>query len=162
MSRTSDRSRSRTWRPAWRRWRASCRSGWSTGVMRSATPRSAPGCARARRSRRSCLIRERSEGGWAMQRPNPIQGVTQTVRRPLKIFATDPLLGRTFGNRARIDVATENLQPGPIGPRVEVLDYDGAGDCFYEPVDLNNPAVLMQGGLDPSESDPRFHQQMVY
>jgi len=97
-----------------------------------------------------------------MQRPNPIQGVTQTVRRPLKIFATDPLLGRTFGNRARIDVANENLQPGPIGPRVEVLDYDGAGDCFYEPVDLNNPAVLMQGGLDPSESDPRFHQQMVY
>ena len=97
-----------------------------------------------------------------MQRPNPIGGVTQTVRRPLKIFATDPLLGRTFGNRARIDVANENLQPGPAGPRVEVIDYDGAGDCFYDAVDLNNAAVLMQGGLDPSESDPRFHQQMVY
>ena len=97
-----------------------------------------------------------------MQRPNPIGGVTQTVRRPLKIFATDPLLGRTFGNRARIDIANENLQPGPVGPRVEVIDYDGARDCFYEAVDLNNPAVLMQGGLDPSESDPRFHQQMVY
>ena len=34
--------------------------------------------------------------------------------------------------------------------------------CFYAPVDLDDPAILMQGGLDPSESDPRFHQQMVY
>jgi hypothetical protein len=29
-------------------------------------------------------------------------------------------------------------------------------------VNLDLPAILMQGGLDPSESDPRFHQQMVY
>lgn len=97
-----------------------------------------------------------------MQRPARIQGVTQAVRRPLKIFASDPLLGRTFGNRAQIEVANENLSPGPVGPRVEVIDFDGARDCFYEPVDLNNAAILMQNGLDPSESDPRFHQQMVY
>jgi len=97
-----------------------------------------------------------------MQRPIPIQGIPQAVRRPLKIFASDPLLGRTFGNRAQIEVANENLQPGPIGPRVEVIDYDGARDCFYQAIDLNNAAVLMQNGLEPSESDPRFHQQMVY
>lgn len=97
-----------------------------------------------------------------MQRPVPIQGVAQAVRRPLKIFASDPLLGRTYGNRAHIDVANENLVPGPVGPRLEVIDYDGARDCFYQSVDLNNAAVLMQGGLEPSESDPRFHQQMVY
>ncbi len=97
-----------------------------------------------------------------MQRPDPIQGVPQAVRRPLKIFASDPLLGRTYGNRARIDVANENLSPGPVGPRLEVIDYDGARDCFYQSVDLNNPAILMQAGLEPSESDPRFHQQMVY
>ena len=33
---------------------------------------------------------------------------------------------------------------------------------YYPPVDLDDPDVLMQRGLDPSDSDPRFHQQMVY
>jgi hypothetical protein len=89
-------------------------------------------------------------------------GVCQAARRPLKIFASDPLLGRTFGNLARIDVVNEPLQPGPIGSRLEVIDYDGAQKCFYSPVNLDNPAILMQGGLEPSECDPRFHQQMVY
>jgi hypothetical protein len=88
--------------------------------------------------------------------------MAQCARRPLKIFASDPLLGRTFGNRARIDVANEALTPGPVGSRIEIIDYDGAQKCFYAPVDLDNVAILMEGGLDPSESDPRFHQQMVY
>lgn len=83
-------------------------------------------------------------------------------RRPLKIFSTDPMLGRTAGNRISIDIANEPLQPGPVGSRLEVIDYDGGHDRFYPPVDLNDPAILMQGGLDPTESDPRFHQQMVY
>jgi hypothetical protein len=97
-----------------------------------------------------------------MIRRQTADGVTQATRRPLKIFASDPLLGRTFGNRARIDVANEPLSPGPVGPRLEVIDYDGAQKCFYSPVDLDSRAILMQGGLEPSESDPRFHQQMVY
>src|SRR5207253_1121009 len=33
---------------------------------------------------------------------------------------------------------------------------------YYEPVDLDHPDVLHNRGLDPSESDPKFHQQMVY
>lgn len=97
-----------------------------------------------------------------MLRPTSQDGITQAARRPLKIFASDPLLGRTFGNRARIDVANENLKAGPVGSRLEVIDYDGAQKCFYTPVNLDDPAILMQGGLEPSESDPRFHQQMVY
>jgi hypothetical protein len=98
-----------------------------------------------------------------MQRRTRVQGgVTPAVRRPLKIFASDPLLGRTFGNRAVIEVANEALRPGPVGTRVEVVDYDGARDRFYEAVDLDDPGILMQGGVEPSESDPRFHQQMVY
>ena len=96
-----------------------------------------------------------------LRRPTQ-DGITQASRRPLKIFASDPLLGRTFGNRARIDIANEPLQEGPVGSRLEVIDYDGAQKCFYSPVNLDNPAILMQGGLEPSESDPRFHQQMVY
>lgn len=97
-----------------------------------------------------------------MLRRQTKDGVTQAARRPLKIFASDPLLGRTFGNRARIDVPNEPLKRGPVGSRLEVIDYDGAQKCFYSPVDLDNRAILMQGGLEPSESDPRFHQQMVY
>ena len=42
-----------------------------------------------------------------VQRPPVQDGVAQATQRPLKIFASDPLLGRTFGNRARIDVANE-------------------------------------------------------
>jgi hypothetical protein len=86
----------------------------------------------------------------------------QPARRPLKIFASDPMLARTPGNRITIDVPNELLRPGPIGSRFEVIDYDGFIRCFYPPVDLNDPAILMQSGLEPTESDPRFHQQMVY
>lgn len=56
----------------------------------------------------------------------------------------------------------ESLKPGPIGDRVAVIDYDASNDCYYEPVDLDEPAILLGGGLEPRESDPRFHQQMVY
>ena len=97
-----------------------------------------------------------------VRRPPSTNGIAPAARRPLKIFASDPLLGRTFGNRARIDVVNEALAPGPVGARLEVIDYDSAQKCFYSPVDLNQPAILMQGGLEPSEADPRFHQQMVY
>jgi hypothetical protein len=99
--------------------------------------------------------------GNMLRRPTE-DGITAAARRPLKIFASDPLLGRTFGNRARIDIVNERLAVGPVGNRVEVIDYDGAQKCYYAPINLDHPAVLMQGGLEPSESDPRFHQQMVY
>lgn len=92
--------------------------------------------------------------------------VKQPTHRPLKIYATDPLLDSRntvgFGNRSRIEIDNETLQPGPSGARVQVIDYDGARNCFYPPVNLDDPAILMNGGLEPSESDPRFHQQMVY
>lgn len=84
------------------------------------------------------------------------------VRRPLKFFAYDPMLGRLPLHRVTVEVLNEPLKPGPCGSRVEVLDYDGVAGCFYEPVDLDDPALLMQGGMDPTEFDPRFHQQMVY
>jgi hypothetical protein len=83
-------------------------------------------------------------------------------RRFLKIFASDPMLGKTSGNRLIVDVINEPLTPGPAGARVKVVDYDGARERYYEPVDLDHPDVLHNRGLEPSESDPKFHQQMVY
>jgi hypothetical protein len=84
------------------------------------------------------------------------------LTRPLKIFAFDPMLGRNPLTSISVDVTNEPLKPGPVGSRVRVVDYDGVADRYLAPVDLEDPAILMAGGLDPSETDPRFHQQMVY
>ena len=54
------------------------------------------------------------------------------------------------------------LQPGPVGEYLEVVDFDPASNCFYQPVDLNHPYLLAQDGLAPSLGNPQFHQQMVY
>lgn len=86
--------------------------------------------------------------------------------RPLKVYAFDPIVGKQLEN-AMLDSATlnipwEELQAGPAGEYVEVVDYDPSLDCFYEPVDLNEPYILARGGLPPSEGTPQFHQQMVY
>jgi hypothetical protein len=92
--------------------------------------------------------------------------LTPTVR-PLKVYAFDPVVGKQLEN-AMLDSSTLNvawekeLKPGPTGEYVEVVDYDPSLDCFYEPVNLNDPYILAQGGLAPSEGSPQFHQQMVY
>lgn len=82
--------------------------------------------------------------------------------RPLRVFAFDPSHGSRLGNVMTIRVPYEPLRPGPIGERIAVVDYDGARDRFYPPVDLDDPRILLEGGLEPRDSDPRFHQQMVY
>lgn len=82
--------------------------------------------------------------------------------RPLRIYAFDPTLGRTLGNYMEVDVPYEKLKPGPRGGYLDVIDYDVTNKCYYNPVDLDAQRVLLRNGLDPSESDPQFHQQMVY
>lgn len=72
------------------------------------------------------------------------------------MLAADP---RT---RINVDTRNEPLDPGPAGGRIVVVDYDAVHDCYYTPINLDDRAVLMQGGLDQAEGDPRFHQQMVY
>ena len=56
----------------------------------------------------------------------------------------------------------EDLAPGPVGEYLEIIDYDPSVKRLYLPVNLDDPFLLVQDGLDPSEGDPRFHQQMVY
>jgi hypothetical protein len=93
--------------------------------------------------------------------PDPIPPDPPSAR-PLKAYAFDPSHGRNLGNYLTVNVRNEPLTPGPIGNYLAVIDYDASNDTYYQPVDLNDPDVLMRGGLDPSESDPCFHQQMVY
>jgi hypothetical protein len=84
-------------------------------------------------------------------------------RRPLQVFAFDPMVARLSGQETTtISVPYEPLRPGPSGELIQVIDYDSATGCYYEPVDLDDPRVLLLNGLHPSERDPRFHQQMVY
>jgi hypothetical protein len=56
----------------------------------------------------------------------------------------------------------KELKKGPVGEYLEVVDYDPASQCFYTPIDLNNPFLIAQDGLQPSQGNPQFHQQMVY
>lgn len=95
------------------------------------------------------------------------QPVHKPVPRPffrlLRTFAFDPSARKNYGNYMVLQVPFEQpLSPGPIGQYVAVIDYDPANKCYYEPVNLNDPLILANNGLNPSESDPRFHQQMVY
>ena len=63
-----------------------------------------------------------------------------------------------------IDSGTLNYNHGPIpqGEYLEVIDFDPTTKTTYQPVNLNDPYILATDGLSPSESNPQFHQQMVY
>jgi hypothetical protein len=89
------------------------------------------------------------------------------VIRPLRVYAYDPSFSTDLVhfdiNVATISIPWEgNLEPGPVGECVEVIDVDPASGSCYAPVNLNDPHLLAKHGLDPSESNPQFHQQMCY
>ena len=88
------------------------------------------------------------------------------VYRYLRGYSLDPGFSTrldTAGiNELVYRVAFEPLEPGPIGEYVEVIDFDPASGCWYEPVDLSNEQIASQHGLRPSEGNPQFHQQFVY
>ncbi|HEV2147733.1 MAG TPA: hypothetical protein VGR37_10055 [Longimicrobiaceae bacterium] len=88
------------------------------------------------------------------------------AHRHLRGYALDPSLAQRLDtapiSQVVFKVPWEPLQPGPVGEYIEVVDFDPAGKCFYEPVDLDDPHLLAQDGLPPSEGTPKFHQQMVY
>lgn len=93
--------------------------------------------------------------------------IPEPLSRNLRIFAFDPALSAQFDTAAIAEITIKvpwekDLLPGPIGEYIEVIDVDPASGVFYKPVDLNDPRVLAQNGLAPSETNPQFHQQMVY
>ena len=84
-------------------------------------------------------------------------------RRRLRAYAFDPMSTRLHGRVLTLDIPFErDLQPGPMGTLLHVVDYDATRHVWYHPVDLDHPALLAQGGMGPSERDPRTHQQIVY
>jgi len=92
--------------------------------------------------------------------------VPAPVTRRLRVLAFDPSLGTRLAtasfNEITVQLPWEDLKAGPVGEYLEVVDIDPASGVFYHPVDLDHPHLLAQDGLAPSESNPQFHQQMVY
>jgi hypothetical protein len=84
----------------------------------------------------------------------------EPVTRPLKVYTLDSTTSRIEGGIATADVPYEPLQPGPEGLLFYVDPRDGA--TLNSAVDLDDPRILIRGGLDPSPSNHQFHQQMVY
>lgn len=131
--------------------------GRKAGLQRSEGGR-AKGVKRAAAPRRASARTARTAPGAP-----PWMKIDEPTSRSLKVYALDPSAGNYVGNVMSVRVRWErNLKPGPAGRRFAVIDYDGCNKVYYPPVDLDDPWILARGGLDPSESDPRFHQQMVY
>lgn len=91
--------------------------------------------------------------------------------RNLRVYAFDPQASKDLSTAVMNDAVIsvpweedweEQLTPGPCGEYLEVIDHDPLSGVFYAPVDLNDPHLLAQDGLPPSEGRPQFHQQMVY
>ena len=83
------------------------------------------------------------------------------LRRPLRIYAFDPTLGRRFGNHMTIHVPYEDLRRARAGTdrgdrlRRQQRPLLRAGRP-------RRPRGAAAGRAAPTEADPRFHQQMVY
>jgi hypothetical protein len=92
---------------------------------------------------------------------------TSPNTRRLRIFSFDPALAARYELAGMSGVTIEipweaGHERGPVGEYIEVVDIDPGSNAAYPPIDLNAQELLATDGLAPSESDPRFHQQMCY
>jgi hypothetical protein len=109
------------------------------------------------------ILKEADKAAQASMPASSWMELEEPATRSLKVYALDPSAGNYIGNVMTVNVKWErNLKPGPIGAKIAVIDYDPPNDRYYPPIDLNDHRILACDGLNPSESDPRFHQQMVY
>lgn len=110
-----------------------------------------------------CNTRFTIGDGVTRTAPKPVPHTRDyPLYRPLRIFTMDPATSRLDGATALINVPYEPLKPGPIGRLFKVDDFDESSNVQYRRANLDEPLVLLKQGYDPSPSDPRFHQQMVY
>ena len=98
-------------------------------------------------------------------------GYPVPAMRRCRVYAFDPLVSTSLETAVLNDAVIslpweesweEPLGIGPSGEYLEVIDVDPASGLFYAPLDPNDPVLLAQDGLPPSEGRPQFHQQMVY
>ena len=96
---------------------------------------------------------------------NPNITLLDPPYRRIRTYAVDPSYSTRLEtasiNEVALKVRWEELEPGPSGDYLKVVDTDAAG-VTYAPVNLNDPRLLAQDGCKPAEGNPVFHQQMVY
>jgi len=108
--------------------------------------------------------------------PPPEPRIGEPSSRPLWIYASDPA---SFGLRQpviKVDVPFEKLSPGPAGALfkvtmsqlpedlVKLLDWNAERIAQFAktPLDLEEPTLLIEGGLKPTTGNPHFAGQMIY
>ena len=87
------------------------------------------------------------------------------ITRSFTIIAQDPSIKDSTGNilRTRIQVPREELDHGPRGYRVHVVDYDSSQKVFYKPVNLGKEKDIFSTATDDELlNNPGFHAQNVY
>jgi len=77
------------------------------------------------------------------------------VYRPLRIFTRDPATSLRSGSIALINLPYEPLDKGPEGSLLKIEDSQPF-------LDLEEHSILIETGVTPSVSDPRFRAQMTY
>ena len=90
--------------------------------------------------------------------------------RQLTIVAQDPALRSSNGRilTAQIDVPLEQLEPGPRGYRVHLIDYDSTTRQFFKPHAVTPGGIggytdrYAQASNSEILDDPRFHAQNAY
>src|SRR6185295_18218328 len=96
---------------------------------------------------------------------NPDFSIPLPPFRRLRAYAVDPSLSNRLAttgiNEVTLKVRWEKISKGPKGEYLDVVDKDPTG-VTYEPVDLDNQALVAQDGFPPAAGNPAFHQQMVY
>lgn len=96
-----------------------------------------------------------------------IDSTPPSRQRQALIIAQDPSV-RIGGEilLAKINIPAERLHPGPVGYRVDVIDFDATSDTLYiadDPVDLDQWLARSPKGLgDLLVRSPEFHRHNVY
>jgi hypothetical protein len=84
--------------------------------------------------------------------------------RSMPVVAQDCGVRDTDGRilTASVAVPWEDLDSGPIGHRVQVVDYDATTDTMYEAAHIGAGNVPGPAGNDEVTGDPAFHARNVY
>ncbi len=93
----------------------------------------------------------------------PYQNVPHApLVRPLRIYTLDPSVSDRLGGTATVNVPYEKLEPGPIGSLFAVNSLGAPEELQAAALDLDDPFLLLSGGVSPTPTNGRFHMQMVY
>lgn len=82
--------------------------------------------------------------------------------RPLRVFTLDPSVSDRLGGVGIVNVPYEKLSVGPVGALFDVRCDRVPSPLSAEPLDLDDPLLLLSSGLTPTPGNGRVHLQMVY